>query len=60
MNGANAMEDLLQTEGGNSQGDPSGELGEKHVEGVEDGFVAFGVGVGQPEVIHHIWQHGPK
>lgn len=52
--------DLLQTQGGHSQGDTSGKLGEKHVEGVEDGLVAFGVGVGQSEVVHHIWQHRPE
>lgn len=52
--------DLLQAEGGHSQGDASSELGEKHVEGVEDCFMAFRVGVGQSEVIHHIWQHGPE
>lgn len=52
--------DLLQAERGHSQGDASSELGEKHVEGVEDGFMAFTVGVGQSEVIHHIWQHRPE
>lgn len=51
--------DLLQAERGHSQGDASCKLGEKHVEGVEDGFMAFGEGVGQSEVIHHIWQHRP-
>lgn len=57
MCGSNA--DLLQAEGGHSQGDASCKFGEEDVEGVEDGFVAFGVGVGQSEVIHHIWQHRP-
>lgn len=52
--------DLLQAESGHSQGDPSSKLGEKHVERVEDGFMAFRVGVGQSEVIHHIWQHRPE
>lgn len=52
--------DLLQAERGHSQGDASSKLGEKHVEGVEDGFMAFRVGVGQSEVIHHIWQHRPE
>lgn len=52
--------DLLQTEGGHSQGDASSELGEKHVERVEDGFMTFRVGIGQSEVIHHIWQHRPE
>lgn len=52
--------DLLQAEGGHSQGDASSKLGEKHVEGVEDCFMAFRVGVGQSEVIHHIWQHRPE
>lgn len=51
--------DSLQAERGHSQGDAGGELGEEHIEGVEDGLVAFRVGVGQSEVIHHIWQHGP-
>lgn len=58
MSGFNA--DLLQAERGHSQRDAGGKLGEKHVERVEDGFVAFGVGVGQSEVVHHIWQHGPE
>lgn len=57
MGDANA--DLLQAEGGHPQGDAWSKLGEKHVERVEDGFMAFRVGVGQSEVIHHIWQHGP-
>lgn len=51
--------DLLEAERGHSQGDARSELGEKHVERVEDGFVAFRVGVGQSEVVHHVWQHGP-
>lgn len=51
--------DLLQAERGHSQGDARCKLGEEHVEGVEDGFMAFGEGVGQSEVIHHIWQHRP-
>ena len=51
--------DLLQAEGGHSQGDASSKLGEEDVEGVEDGFMAFRVGIGQSEVIHHIWQHRP-
>lgn len=55
----NSNADLLQAEGGHSQGDPRGKFGEEDIEGVKDGFVAFTVGVGQPEVIHHIWQHRP-
>lgn len=51
--------DLLQAERGHPQGDARCKLGEEHVEGVEDGFMAFGEGVGESEVIHHIWQHRP-
>lgn len=51
---------LLQTEGGNAQRDPRGELGEEDIERVEDGFVAAGFGVLQFEIVHHIWQHGPE
>lgn len=49
----------LQAECGHSQGDPRSKLGEEDVERVKDGFVTFGERVGQPEVVDHIWQHGP-
>ena len=52
--------DSLQAEGGHPQGDACSKLSEEHVEGVEDGFMAFTVGVSQSEVIHHIWQHRPE
>jgi len=57
--GVRGKTDSLQAEGGHSEGDAGSELGEEDVERVEDGFMAFTVGVGQSEVIYHIGQHGP-